>query len=212
MVSGFRDSPFRPTVRCRSSRDLYGGTWARQGFARCARRERGLDPPGVLPLVRQLLERRRGVCAAYRYVQGPPGFQLAANGSPVRACSRWLMQEPPKFSHDLGQRFEVTRAISGGKRFPVHLGPSRPERSVHSARRRRGACHHRSARALLPARRDAADSEQARELGDLPEPTRNSEEDWRSAGTTKADRFALRREADRPRLGTGLSLFCPPGI
>lgn len=99
-------------------------TWARQGFARCARRERGLDPPGVLPLVRQLLERRRGVCAAYRYVQGPPGFQLAANGSPVRACSRWLMQEPPKFSHDLGQRFEV-RGVPRRRTFACSTSEAR---------------------------------------------------------------------------------------
>jgi hypothetical protein len=33
--------------------------------------------------------------------------------------------------------------------------------------------------------------------------------DWKSAGRTKADRFAWRREADRPRVVTGLSPFCP---
>jgi hypothetical protein len=40
---------------------LCGSTWARPGFARSARRSRGLDPPSVSRSNRQLLERRLDV-------------------------------------------------------------------------------------------------------------------------------------------------------
>jgi len=66
---------------CRSAR-------ARQGFARCARRGRGLDPPASLPSGSAITGATDIMWPEKSYqVQGPPGFHVAVNDSPLRACS-----------------------------------------------------------------------------------------------------------------------------
>ncbi len=155
MVSGSRDSPFRPTVRCRSSRDCAGALGRVKASLAALAANAALTRPACSLWCGDYWS-DAVVCACIPL--RPRSAWLPARGERL-ACprvSRWLMQEPPKFSHDLGQRFEVTRAISGGKRFPVHLGPSRPERSVHSARRSRtraGACRDEASLLVRPRKR-----------------------------------------------------------
>ena len=155
--NGFRLQGFTVPTDCALSLQprLCGGTWARQGFARCARRERGLDPPGVL--FGAAITGATPWCVRCIPLR-PRSAWIPARGERL-ACPRVFkvgdagaaeVQPPP------GPEIRSHAAISGGKRFPVHLGPSRPERSVHSARRSRaraGACREEESLLVRPRKR-----------------------------------------------------------
>ena len=162
----------------------------------------------------QRVQDRVGLRRGGRDRDGPPRARAAARGDELghgadATAVHQVAVPPVRRAHEqeAGDHPGSPADARRGEAAARHGAPEDERRRAPVRRAAAARPHHRRARAVLPARRDAADPEQARELGDLPDrhPGRDDEGQGEPArpvqpeGTTGGDPRSDARRSVRTR-------------